>query len=37
MNKMHTLTKIVLSAIAIFFTIRLLSQSTIPIYYIYSN
>lgn len=37
MNKMHTLTKIILSAIGIFFTIRWLSQSTIPIYYIYSN
>jgi len=37
MNKMHTLTKIILSAIGIFFTIRLLSQSTIPIYYIYSH
>jgi len=37
MNKMHTLTKIILSAIAIFFTIRLLSSLPIAIYPFYSK
>ena len=37
MNKMHTLTKIILSAIAIFFTIRMLSQLPIAIYWFYSK
>lgn len=37
MNKMHTLTKIILSAIGIFFTIRLLSQLPIAIYWFYSK
>ena len=37
MNKMHTLTKIALSAIAIFFTIRLLSQLPIPIFWLFSK
>jgi hypothetical protein len=34
---MHTLAKIILSAIGIFFTILLLPQLTIPIYLFYSN
>lgn len=34
---MHTLTKIILSAIGIFFTIRLLPQITIPIYQLFSQ
>jgi len=34
---MHTLAKIILSAIGIFFTIRLLSQLVIPIYLFYST
>jgi hypothetical protein len=37
MNKMHTLTKIVLSAIGIFFAIRLLSQLPLAIFYFYSK
>jgi len=37
MNKMHTLTKIVLSAIGIFFTIRLLSQLPLAIFWFYSK
>jgi len=37
MNKMHTLTKIILSAIGISFTIRLLPQLTIPIFWFYSK
>ncbi len=35
MNKMHTLTKIILSAIGIFFTIRLLSQLPLAIFGFY--
>ena len=37
MNKMHTLTKIILSAIGILFTIRLLSQLPFAIYLFYSK
>lgn len=37
MNKMHTLTKIILSAIGIFFAIRLLSPLSIGISYFYSK
>ena len=37
MNKMHTLTKITLSAIGIFFTIRLLSQLPLAIFWFYSK
>jgi hypothetical protein len=37
MNKMHTLAKIILSAIGIFFAIRLLSQLPIAIYWFYSK
>lgn len=37
MNKMHTLTKIILSAIGILFTIRLLSQLPLAIYWFYSR
>jgi len=37
MNKMHTLTKIILSAIGILFTIRLLSQLPFAIYWFYSK
>lgn len=37
MNKMHTLTKIILSAIGIFFTIRLLSQLPLAIFWFYSK
>ena len=37
MNKMHTLTKITLSAIGIFFAIRLLSQLPLAIFYFYSK
>jgi hypothetical protein len=37
MNKMHTLAKIILSAIGIFFTILLLPQLVIPIYWFYSK
>jgi hypothetical protein len=37
MNKMHTLTKIILSAIGVFFAIRLLPQLVIPIYWFYSK
>jgi hypothetical protein len=37
MNKMHTLTKIVLSAIGIFFAIRLLSPLSIGLSYFYSK
>ncbi len=37
MNKMHTLTKIILSAIGIFFAIRLLSQLPLAIFYFYSK
>jgi len=37
MNKMHTLTKIILSAIGILFTIRLLSQLPLAIYWFYSK
>jgi len=37
MNKMHTLAKIILSAIGIFFTIRLLSQLPLAIFWFYSK
>jgi hypothetical protein len=37
MNKMHTLTKIILSAIGIFFAIRLLSQLPLAIFWFYSK
>jgi hypothetical protein len=37
MNKMHTLTKIILSAIGIYFTIRLLSQLPLAIFWFYSK
>jgi hypothetical protein len=37
MNKMHTLAKIMLSAIGIFFILRLLSQLPLAIYYFYSK
>lgn len=37
MNKMHTLTKIILSSIAIFFSIRLLSPLSIGISYLHSK
>jgi hypothetical protein len=37
MNKMHTLAKIMLSAIGIFFVLRLLSQLPLAIYYFYSK
>ena len=37
MNKMHTLAKIILSAIGIFFIIRLLSQLPLAIYWFYSK
>jgi hypothetical protein len=37
MNKMHILAKIILSAIGIFFSIRLLSQSPFAIFWFYSN
>ena len=37
MNKMHTLAKIILSSIGIFFTISQLPQLAIPIYLFYSN
>ena len=37
MNKMHTLAKIILSAIGIFFAILLLPQLVIPIYWFYSE
>jgi multisubunit Na+/H+ antiporter MnhB subunit len=37
MNKMHTLTKIILSSIGIFFAIRLLSPLSIGIFYFYSK
>ncbi|MDD5063549.1 MAG: hypothetical protein PHQ35_02160 [Phycisphaerae bacterium] len=37
MNKMHTLAKIALAAIGIFFSIRLLSQSPLAIFWFYSN
>lgn len=37
MNKMHTLTKTILSAIGIFFAIRLLSQLPLAIFWFYSK
>ena len=37
MNKMHTLAKIILSAIAIFFTLRLLSQLPMLFFWFYSK
>ena len=37
MNKLHTLTKIILSAIGFIFTIRLLSQLPLAIYWFYST
>jgi hypothetical protein len=37
MNKMHTLAKIILSAIGIYFIIRLLSQLPLAIYWFYSK
>ncbi len=37
MNKMHTLTKIILSSIGIFFSIRLLSSLPIAVSYFYSK
>lgn len=37
MNKMHTLAKIILSAIGIFFAIRLLSQLPLAIFWFYSK
>jgi hypothetical protein len=37
MNKMHTLAKIILSAIGIFFIIRLLSQVPLAIFWFYSK